>query len=420
MGKQNVKNTKTTKQKKVIKKVAPEEELKELLNPTYTNIYYFKVINSIGGIETFFYQLAQKYKDKDLTIFYETCDQAQLKRLQKYVRCIKYTGQKIKCKRAFFNFNINIIDNVEAEEYILVLHGDYKDMIKKGQLTIEQCPNHHKINRIIGVSQQACEGYKNISHKECELCYNPYIKENTKPILKLISTTRLTKEKGFDRMKRLSKRLEEKQIPYLWLIFTDSNKVIYSDNVIMKEPTLNIIPYLQSADYLVQLSDNEGYCYSVVEALSHNIPVIVTPCPVFKEIGLNKNNSITMDFDCSNIDEVIDKMINDTFNFTYTPKEDNWDELLGNNKSFYQEALKYDYIIEATGRYKNNHIMDAELQRIPEPGESWSVDFNRLLLLTSAAKNGIPFIKYKGKKLKSKYIKKEEVNNDEKDTSKNN
>ena len=34
----------------------------------YVNVFYFKNINSIGGIETFFWQLGKKY-GKDFDIF---------------------------------------------------------------------------------------------------------------------------------------------------------------------------------------------------------------------------------------------------------------------------------------------------------------------------------------------------------------
>ena len=359
----------------------------------YTNIYYFEVINKIGGIETFFYQLAKKYQDKDLTIVYKAADNNQIKRLQKYVRCVKYKGQHIKCKRAFFNFNLDIIDNVEAEEYILVIHGDYEDQVKRNQMEIKNIPNNNKITRYIAVSKQAAIGYKNLTGKDCEVYYNPYTLDNKKPILKLISATRLGKEKGFMRMVNLMNKLDKREIPYLWFIFTDEDKTIKNDHVIIMKPTLNIERYLKGMDYLIQLSDNEGYCYSVVEALSRGIPVVVTPCPVFKEIGLNDNNSIAMNMDCSNIDEVIDDMVNKEFNFTYKPKEDNWDKLLGNEKSTYKEELKQSYKVEATKEYERMGLPDRDLQRVPKEGEQWEVDINRLMYLLGDNKYNKQFVR---------------------------
>ena len=51
----------------------------------YTNIFYVPHFNIIGGIETYCYELAKKYKDKDITFVYsdETSDRKQLNRIIK-------------------------------------------------------------------------------------------------------------------------------------------------------------------------------------------------------------------------------------------------------------------------------------------------------------------------------------------------
>lgn len=87
----------------------------------YANIYYFKKINGIGGTEQFLYEIAKKYKDYDITIVYDEIDEDQYKRLSKLVRCIQHQkGHKIKCNKAFFNFNIDAIDDIEANQYFLL------------------------------------------------------------------------------------------------------------------------------------------------------------------------------------------------------------------------------------------------------------------------------------------------------------
>ena len=94
----------------------------------YNNVLYFSLINSIGGVESFFYYLVKKYNDYDLTIYYKKGDFRQIRRLQKFCRVIKYNGEKIKCKKAFFNYTIDIIDNVEAEDYYSIVHCDYNNV----------------------------------------------------------------------------------------------------------------------------------------------------------------------------------------------------------------------------------------------------------------------------------------------------
>lgn len=48
-----------------------------------TNIFYFKSISEIGGIETFLYYLSKLYKNYDVTIIYDYANREQLARLKK-------------------------------------------------------------------------------------------------------------------------------------------------------------------------------------------------------------------------------------------------------------------------------------------------------------------------------------------------
>lgn len=343
-----------------------------------TNLYYFYTISKIGGIETFFYQLAKKYQDYDLTIVYRNADPDQLKRLRKYVRCIPYTGQTFECERAFFNFNTDIIDNVKAKEYILVVHGDYKAMMQQGQLA--STPGHPKINKYIGVSKNACKAFTEITGKPCELCYNPIDIEKPKRVLNLISATRLTREKGKGRMEIFAKALDNAGIPYIWTVFTNDTEAIKNPNIIYMTPRLDITNYIANADYLVQLSDNEGYCYSVIEALSMGVPVITTPCPVFEELGIrNKENGYILPFDMKEIP--IEDIYNKIPKFTYAPPQDDWDKFLLKGETTYLKDKDKRFKVRATDAYENLHLQDAELGRKPTRGETWDVDYYRMLFL---------------------------------------
>lgn len=324
------------------------------------NIYYFRYINKIGGIEAFFYYLAKKYYDWDITIYYKDGDINQIKRLKQYVKVVKYKDQKIKCDKAFFNFNLDIIDNVEAKEYIQIAHGDYKAMGIK--------PNTHpKITKYLGVSKQVCKTYKEVTGYDTELVYNPIEIEKPKKVLNLISATRLTKEKGKDRIIKLASMLDEAGIPYIWTIFTDDIKAIDNPNIVYMKPRLDIINYIANADYLVQLSDNEGYCYSVIESLIVGTPVIVTECPVFKELGVkNGVNGFILGFDLSNVP--IDKIYKGLPEFEYKPKEDNWNKFLKPGKSTYREDLKIIVKVECIKEY-----IDLDFQRRIKPGETFEV-----------------------------------------------
>ena len=56
----------------------------------YTNIFYFDRINKIGGVETFFYEIAKKYCNNDITVFYSFGDLKQIQRLNKMWQKTRY------------------------------------------------------------------------------------------------------------------------------------------------------------------------------------------------------------------------------------------------------------------------------------------------------------------------------------------
>ena len=328
------------------------------------NIFYFRYINAIGGIESFFYYLAKKYKDWDITIYYQTGDIQQIKRLKKYVRVKRYAGEHIVCDKAFFNFNLDIIDNVEAKEYIQIAHGDYKAMGIKPNL-------HPKLTGYLGVSKQVCDTYKEITGFDTKLVYNPIEVEQPKKVLNLLSATRLTKEKGKARMEKLAKLLDDAGIPYIWTIFTDDKNAIDNPNICYMKPRLDITNYIANADYLVQLSDNEGYCYSVVESLCVGTPVIVTPCPVFSELGVkNGKNGFILDFDIANVP--VDKIYKGLPKFEYKPKESNWEEFLEKGKSTYEEERNMKAKVVCIKPYT-----DMELHKNIIKGSEYIVDLER-------------------------------------------
>jgi len=356
----------------------------------FTNIYYFYYLNVIGGTETFLYQLAKKYKDYDLTIIYRYADAKQVERLKKYVRCIKFTGQQIECDRAFFNYGADIIGNVHAKDYYLVVHADYEAVAKTNPNFMASFSP--KINHFIGVSDLACKAFTKVTGKLCEKSYNPIEIEKPKKVLNLISATRLSKEKGKHRMEQLAAALDKEGIPYIWTIFTTDTNAIDNPNIVYMKPRLDITNFIANADYLVQLSDNEGYCYSVVEALGMGTPVIVTHCPVFDEIGLkNKENCFLLDFDMKNIP--IKEIYESELKFTYTPLPDSWDKFIIKNPSTYKEEINTIYTVQALKTYEENHIEDGQLHMIPNPGFKWDVDCERMRVLTGDNDRHLKFVK---------------------------
>ena len=338
----------------------------------YTNIFYFDRINKIGGVETFFYEIAKKYCDNDITIFYSYGDMNQIRRLKKLVRVKKYTGQNIKCKNAFFNYNLKPIDNIRAEKYYEIIHANYEQIHMKPNI-------HSKIDEYIGVSQDVCDAFTRITNLPCTLCYNPITIEKPKKVLYLISATRLTKEKGKERILKFAKALDEAGIPYIWTIFTNDTKAIQHPRIIFMEPQLNIRDYIAKSDYTVQLSDTEAYCYTMIESLMLKVPIIVTPWPVLKELNIDERYGFILPFDMNNIPakEIYEKV----FDIKYNPPKDIWNNFIYHTKSTYKEECEALYLVEALDTYQKKNFIDIELGFKPSPGSRWVVTKDRLDML---------------------------------------
>lgn len=286
------------------------------------NVFYFKLINAIGGVESFMYYLSKLYKN--MVVYYKDGDPKQIERLSKNIEVHKYNGGVIKCENFFCMYNPDIINNVEAKEYINIIHSDYKEVHITPVV-------HEKFTKTIAVSKRVADSYKELTGIECEVIYNPVALDEPKPLLKLISATRLTREKGKERMKLLGSILDRYGVQYQWLIFTNDTKIIDNENIVYMSPRLNITSYIKDADYLVQLSDCEAYCYSVVESLMLGKPVIVTDLPVYKEIGIDDSMSIKLPLDFK--DFPVDKL-KTKWKFKYTPPKSEWDKYLDNETRY--------------------------------------------------------------------------------------
>ena len=352
---------------------------------TYSNLFYFRVISKIGGTEQFLYEMAKKYHKKDITILYDFADIDQLIRLKKLVRCVKRErGATYKAIRAFYNFNLDAMPQVEADEHIFICHAIYQQLDFAPPLT------NPKLTRFIGVSEYACrelERYGEYQGRKikAELCYNPLTLEKTRQVVKLISACRLDdKVKGGDRTLRLIEALddycERTGRNYLWTIFTNTPKIaVESPNVVIMKPRIDIRPYIADSDWLVQLSnDMESYCYSINEALSYGTKVVRTPLSVAPELRIPPNMNLVCKWDMSNAEDVAEELFEKTdaewirdYQGYEAPK-DGWHKLLVNKPSTYTpkvekvrvQAIKSFYDLERnTQVYNYSQSWECSLER---------------------------------------------------------
>ena len=247
------------------------------------NVIYFPSFNCVGGVETYCYEMGLKFgKDYDITVLYQNGDADMMKHIAEVARVIRYNpGDKIICDVFIFGWGYDILDNVEAKEYIQTFHADYINR------HLNPC-HDSKITKRFGVADNTTNGIREHYDwaADIQTMYNPYTVKKPKKVLNLISATRLTAEKGYDRMVKLADALDEAGIPFHWTVYTDIPRAFPNKSVSIMKHRLDILDFIADADYLVQLSDTEGYSYSIVEALSVGTPVICTEIPVAQEQGI--------------------------------------------------------------------------------------------------------------------------------------
>lgn len=226
-------------------------------------------------------------------------------------------------------------------------------------------------DKVIHVSEASKMSFKS----EGDVIYNPVIK-NSKKALLLVSATRIPatdKGKNAQRMLKLANMLLGSGIPYLWLNFSDAPLSNAPKGFVNVGTFQELQPFIAKADYLVQLSDQEGFGYSVAEALANNVPCVCTPFQTTKELGLIDGvNGYIVPFDL-NFD--VNRLL-DVPEFVHESNNDkiveDWREVLGYTKPLKNYKPKKNRKVKVTKDYydivlkknlKQGEILEMEAQR---------------------------------------------------------
>jgi glycosyltransferase involved in cell wall biosynthesis len=298
-------------------------------------IYHTNIIE-IGGVEDLCYYLSQQLsKYYEVTVIYKTCHIMQLLRLSELVHCEQYDP------KATYSADICILncswggypEAIKAKEYWQMIHANYKELLKTGY----KYEGWSKTTRHIAVSNAVAKNFKEIYGIDCDMIYNILgDKVETKPILKLFSATRLSKEKGYDRMLILAKLLRQCGIRFRWLVF--ANPKLYEvvphdmEEFIFMDVRYDIFDYMVDADYGVQLSDTEGYSYFVNKCLQYGTPLLCTCFDSVYESLVDGKNGYILPMDMKIDKAFIDKIVNHIpKGFDYKPKTtiETWTKYIG-------------------------------------------------------------------------------------------
>ena len=339
-------------------------------------VIYAGVTHKVDGIATFIYDFIRNMsKHYDILVLYDQMDEERIMRMVPYVPVEKNNPRvQISCDTLITNrIHEKIPRNIEYKQSIQMVHAC-------------RCDNPWELpkdrDKYVYVSKVVQDDWGAELDKSAVINNMTYSEAPTKALL-LVTASRLdTDEKGEDRMKQLARIMDNQKIPYIWLYFSNKEIRNTSQNLIKMDPVLNIMDYVSRADYLVQLSDTEGFCYSMVEALDQGIPVITTPLPVLKEIKVvDKENAYIIPFDLEGFDaSIFLERLHPDYKYNNKPLITKWKKLLGNSKPTkdYYEPDKL-VKIKIIRRYE-----DTILHRIVEADEILEVNYLRATKIQNA------------------------------------
>lgn len=324
----------------------------------FSNIFYTPTIKKVSGITTWLLEIAKKYNMIDITIMYSDTksDIEQINNLKQYVRVIRINPdrqEKIKCNKLFITIKAKQIQCFEANEIIGTVQTNFE---------MNNLNPYKNVDKVIAVSQYVADNYEKISGIKPYVCYNPLTIDDKDKLLRFIYVGRIREKKGSERLKIFIKELEKKNKKYQLTIIGDGELNIRNENITYILPKTNVRDYIKNNDYLLQFSDDdEGYSYTINEALSLGVPIIATDLSVLKELGIkNKVHGYLIDFNMINIP--IEDIYNKIPKVEYTPPQDNWLEYLDKTSAEYVK----EHLVEL--RVKKQY-KDVEFDKVMKKGE---------------------------------------------------
>ena len=137
----------------------------------------------------------------------------------------------------------------------------------------------------------------------------------------IVSTGRLSKEKGFDRVPAVTRKLVDDGYSIRWYIVGDGDQkdsiasaikeLGLEDHVILTGFIANPYPYVKQCDIYVQPSYTEGFCTSTMEAKILRRPVVTTDVPGMNEQFVNEYDGLIVESSVDGLYQGIKRMIDD-------------------------------------------------------------------------------------------------------------
>ena len=281
---------------------------------------------TIGGIETANRHIAKAFADKNILFCFTTPDLYQMLELGETCDVIVDDGLRRYEADVLILTNYDsaphIINRVTTRKVYQQIHADFDGLTQMPMWSNFRWIPHDKINMVLAVSETAQKGLKKAFDVDSIVVPNILTPPEKKRLVFLV-LSRASAEKGIERLVELVHRMDAAGKDFVVYICSTTKQlkdptILNHRRIVLVEPSLYNNVLLDCADYLVQLSDNESYCYSVREALQRQVPVIVSNIPEFRKLVEPGKNGYILDNDFTNLN--IDKI------FKHVPKPEPYKE----------------------------------------------------------------------------------------------
>lgn len=264
-------------------------------------------VKAVNGLTTFDRVFLQKLSEYyDIEYIYRVGDSSIIESFKKYATVVKEDGKVHETDICVFSSLEHGSPRpiIRAKKYIQVVHSDPRNWDRE-----------FKADPLINVYVAVGEDVKKILKERYEI--DAIVIENMigdyeeEKVLRLITASRIAEYKGFERVVKLAKLLKIAGKPFIWEIHGEGsveyiNKLKYDLSLVPEVSFVgahkNIQNYIKGNDYLVQLSDHEGFCYSIHEALQVGVPCIVTNWPNVDKVIKNGENGYILDMDLQTVE----------------------------------------------------------------------------------------------------------------------
>lgn len=274
----------------------------------------------VGGIETANYNFASTFRDRDITFIFGSADIDQVIRLTEFANVIidDYTSE-YECDillLANYDSGPKILDRVKARKIYQEIHADFYNLTKMPQWRTFELNLDKRIDKILAVSETAQNGLKRAFELDSIIAPNILAPKEENATKVFLTLSRGSAEKGIETIVEMARRFKAAGKSFYWILATTTAQVSIDTRnalrsipeIIMIKPSIKASAFIDKADYLVQLSKNESYCYSLHEALQSGTAVISTRIPEAEKLIKEGINGYLVDTKLGDLD--IEKIFN--------------------------------------------------------------------------------------------------------------